>query len=339
MHGRCEETKLTGEKFLLNPMFGPNAKLAGESRQLAFQLKRRATVGPDMMPPSSLPEIDRAAAPFDRLTTIHRLGPDRRGHASAEHARHQLYVGHDRQMRRNLLVKLATKAGKVYQDDLTNEIATLSAINRELPDSPYFPAVYDHGHLKDGRVYLVSTFFDELPLATSIGTEWVADRLVAHLRTALEVTKAVVELHGAQIFHVDLNPMNILHRVEKTRPIIRIVDFESSYDTARHSNGVFYSPPTTTGYSAPEVSRQPPDARADVFSIGAVLYTMLAGYRWAASGEPGTRIQTDRNLDPELREILLKSVDVRSEERYASAGELGTAFAAYLEHIWPGRQW
>jgi serine/threonine protein kinase len=287
----------------------------------------------------NLEDLDRAAAPFDRFTTIHRLGPDRSGHASAEHARHQLYVGRDRQTRLNLLVKQATRPGKVYQHDLTNEIATLSTINRELPDSRSFPILFDYGEGKDGRVYLVSTFFDEPPLATSIGTEWVTNRLVAHLRTALEVTKAVADLHGLQIFHVDLNPMNILHRVEKGRSIIRIVDFESSYDVSRHSSGVFYSPPTTTGYSAPEVSQQPPDARADVFSLGAVLYTMLAGYQWAASGEPGPRIETDRNLDPELRDTLMRAVAPGPDQRYASANDFGTALAVYLERIWPGRGW
>ena len=250
-----------------------------------------------------------------------------------------MYVGRDRQTRLNLLVKLATRPGKVYQYDLENEIATLSTINRELPDSRYFPVLYDHGHRKDGRVYLVSTFFDERPLAAAIGTEWVPDRLVAHLRTALEIVKAVVALHGVQIFHVDLNPMNILHRVEKGRPIVRIVDFESSYDVARHSSGVFYNPPTTTGYSAPEVSQQPPDARADVFSLGAVLYTMLAGYHWAASGEPRTRIEADRNLDPEIKEILLRAVASSPDERHGSAADFGTALADYLERIWPGRRW
>ena len=286
-----------------------------------------------------LVDFDRDEAPFDRFTTVRRLGAERRGHASEEHARHQLFVGRDRQTRVNLLVKLATRPGKVYQHDLTNEIETLLTINRELPDSRHFPVVYDHGHRKDGRVYLVSTFFEELPLGVSIGSEWVPQRLVAHLRTALEVAKAVVELHSVQIFHVDLNPMNILHRVEKGRPIVRIVDFESSYDVARHSNGEFYSPPTTTGYSAPEVSQQPPNARADVFSLGAVVYTMLAGYHWAASGEPRTRIEADRNLDPELRDILLKAVAPGPDERHESADDFGAALAAYLERIWPGRTW
>jgi serine/threonine protein kinase len=288
------------------------------------------------MAPGNTAEIDLAAAPFDRFSTVQRLGADRRGHSS-EHARHQLFVGRDRQTRLNFLVKLATRPGKVYQSDLENEIATLTAINRARPDSLYFPVLYNHGYRKDGRIYLVTTFFDELPLVAAIGSEWVPGRLVAHLRTALEIVKAVAELHRLQIFHVDLNPMNILHRKEKGRPIVRIVDFESSYDAARHASGVFYNPPTTTGYSAPEVSQQPPNARADVFSLGAVLYTMLAGYHWA-SGEPRARIEHDAHLDPELRNVLLTAVAAEPDVRYESAEGFGSALDGYLERIWPGRR-
>jgi serine/threonine protein kinase len=287
----------------------------------------------------SVRDIDRAAPPFDRFTTVQRLGADRRGHASTEHARHQLYVGRDRETRLNLLVKLASRPGKVYQDDLANEIATLTIINRELPDSRYFPFIDDTGHLKDGRVYLVSTFFDELPLAASIATEWMPDRLVAYLMAALEILKALTQLHVLEIVHVDLNPMNILYRVERGRPIIRIVDFESSFAVARHTNGVFYSPPTTTGYSAPEIADRSPDPRADIFSAGAVVYTMLAGYRWAESGEPRARIEADPHLDSELRDILLRAVASSRDERYGSARDFAAALAQYLERIWPGRMW
>ncbi len=284
-------------------------------------------------------DVDRSAAPFDRFGSVQRLGADRRGHASAEHARHQLFVGRDRETRLNFLVKLATKPGLVYQHDLENEIATLSTVNREKPDSRAFPVIYDHGHLADGRVYMVSTFFDELPLATGIGTEWVSGRLVGHLRTTLELNRVVAELHQLKIFHVDLNPMNILHRVERGNPVIRVVDFESSYEVARHSTGVFYNPPTTTGYSAPEVSKGLPTARADVFSLGAVLYTMLAGYRWADNAEPCARIEVDGNLDPELRDVLLRTVAPDPAERYATVRDFGSALGAYLERIWPGRTW
>ena len=116
-------------------------------------------------------------------------------------------------------------------------------------------------------------------------------RTVTHLRTAIEIGKALIELHGLKIWHVDLNPMNILYRWEGGRPVIRIVDFESSYEVARHAEGVFYSPPTTTGYTAPEVSRRAPDARSDVFSLGAVLYTMLAGYHWTWDGDAGRSVR------------------------------------------------
>lgn len=283
--------------------------------------------------------IDNASPPFDRLTTIHRLATTRSGHRSVEHVRHHLYVGRDKRTQANLLIKLSSKPGLVYQQNLTNEIATLSTVNRELHASRYFPVVVDHGRLRDGRVYMVSYLFDEFPLATSITTERMPSRMVAYLRTTIEVALALLELHRLMIFHVDLNPMNILHRTHKGRPVIRIVDFESSYERARHSTGVFYNPSTTPRFSAPEVSHQAPDARSDLFSLGAVLYTMLAGYQWTWDAEADAAIQADRELDPELREILLPAVDPNPDRRFPSVQEFHDVLAGYLERIWPGRSW
>lgn len=284
-------------------------------------------------------DIDDKSPPFNRFRSIQRLGANRSGHGSAEHVRHHLYVGRDKRGPASALIKLTAKPGLVYQHNLENEIASLSTINRELPDSPYFPVVLEHGHLRDGRVYLITTLFDELPVATVIGSERMPARLVAHLRTAIEVAKALGQLHSLDIFHVDLNPMNILYRTEKGRPVIRIVDFESSYELARHSAGVFYSPPTTPGYSAPEVSRQAPDARADLFSLGAVLYTMLAGYQWTWKAEAGASIEADPEIDAELKDILLTAVDPNPDKRYPSIQHFQAVLAGYLEQIWPGRSW
>jgi serine/threonine protein kinase len=282
-------------------------------------------------------DIDFKAPPFDHFKSIQRLATNRSGYGSVEHVRHQLYVGRDTRSRASVLIKLTSKPGLVYQDNLTNEIACLSMINRERPASRYFPVLVEDGRLRDGRVYLITSLFDEFPLATVIGTERVSAKLVAHLRTALEVAKALAELHGLNIFHVDLNPMNILHRLERGRPVIRIVDFESSYVLTRHSAGVFYAPPTTPGYSAPEVSRQAPDARSDVFSLGAVLYTMLASYHWTWEGDVGARIEADREIDAQLKEILRAAVDPNPDRRYPSIQQFQAALAAYLEQIWPGR--
>ena len=277
--------------------------------------------------------------PFDQLRNVQRLSSQRRGEGSIEHARHQLYVGRNRETSASVLIKLTSKPGLVYQTNLLNEIATLSTINRELPHSPYFPVVWRHGRLAGGRIYLITSLFDELPLATTIGAEPMPARMVAHIRTAIEVAKALNEIHGLNIFHVDLNPMNILHRVEKGGPVIRIVDFESSYELARHGTGLFYSPPTTPGYSAPEVTQRPPDGRSDVFSLGAVLYTMLAGYSRTWGVEIAVSVESDPDLDPRLKAILLKAIAEEPAARHQSIQEFHGVLAAYLEEIWPGRSW
>jgi serine/threonine protein kinase len=284
-------------------------------------------------------DVDCKSPPFDQFGSIHWLAAARSGHASGEHARHQLYVARDKRSRANLLIKVTSKPGLVYEQDLANEIASLSTINEELPHSKYFPVLAGHGRLRDDRVYLTMSCFDEWPLATTIGSERIPARLVARLRTTIEVAKALAELHGLKIWHVDLNPMNILCRWESGKPVIRIVDFESSYETARHSRGVFYNPATSSGYSAPELSSQAPDARSDLFSLGAVLYTMLAGYEWTWATDIGRSVSEDPEIAPELKAILLTAVDPDPDRRFSSIVELRAALAAYLEHIWPGRAW
>jgi len=284
------------------------------------------------------PELPSAA--FKRFGSIQRLGPDRSGHASIEHVRHQLFVGQDLRTRANALIKVLTKPGLVYDHNLTNEIATLATINRELPDSPYFPLLWDHGRLPDGRLFLIMSMFDEWPLATTIGPERLPHRLVAHVRTSLEVARALAELHQIGVLHVDLNPMNVLYRVEEGRALIRIVDFESSYEVARHSSGVVYNPPTTPGFCAPEVAHgMVPDGRADVFSLGSVLYTLIAGYGWTWDTKLSERIEADTEIDAALRTILLTAVERDPDRRYHSIKEMSAALATYLESIWPGRSW
>jgi serine/threonine protein kinase len=291
------------------------------------------------MPRTDRIEIDTKAAPFDELKNVRPLATNRRGHTSAEHARHQLYVGRNRATAAQMLVKVTTRPGLFYERNLTNEIDILTTINRELPTSKEFPVIKGHGRLPDGRLYLMTYLFDELAIATAIDAERMPSRFVGHLRTAIEVARALIPLHQIPIYHVDLNPMNILHRAELGRPVVRIVDFESSYDPARHTAGELYDPPTTAGYSAPEVSHRPPDARADVFSLGAVLYTMLAGFGWTWHGAPDTSIQIDAELDADLQRILLSAVAPDPADRFASVSAFHDGLSAYLEGIWPGRSW
>ena len=81
-----------------------------------------------------------------------------------------------------------------------------------------------------------------------------------------------------------------------------------------------------------------PDARADVFSLGAVLYTMLAGYGWTWA-ELAPSIAADGEIDADLKAILLTAVQHDADRRYPSVQDMSAALAAYLEAIWPGRSW
>jgi serine/threonine protein kinase len=281
--------------------------------------------------------IDTKSPPFDRMRNVRPLATSRSGQASPEHRRHRFYVGRDHATSAQMLVKVTTRPGVFYERNLQNEIESLTTVNRELPTSTVFPVVDGHGRLADGRLYIVMYLFDELALATAIDSDRA--RTVLHLRTAIEVARAMVKLHGIPMFHVDLNPMNILRRVEQGRPVIRIIDFESSYEPSRHAAGVFYDPPVTDGYSAPELSRQTPDARADVFSLGAVLYTTLAGFGWTWRGSVESSVSEDAELDPGLRSILMSAVASTPEGRYQSMRDFSDALSEYLESIWPGRAW
>ena len=136
------------------------------------------------------------------------------------------------------------------------------------------------------------------------------------------MAKALGELHRLQIVHVDLNPMNILYRVEKDYPVVRLVDFESSYARARHAAGVFYSPPTTPRFSAPEVSSQAPDARADVYSWAPCSTRCLPAISGRGTPRPMRASRATSTSIVELKEILGTAVAQDPARRYTSAGRV-----------------
>jgi hypothetical protein len=155
---------------------------------------------------------DESMPPFDQLRGVHRLAPERSGRASWAHARHQLYAARHKTTRANVLVKLTSKPGVVYEKDLANEIATTAVDQRGAAGlSPLSGA---------DRPWPAAR---RTPVPHGIALRRVAarddDRRVAgpvqrrvHLKTMIEATRVVADLHAIQIWHVDLNPINILAR-------------------------------------------------------------------------------------------------------------------------------
>uniref|UniRef100_A0A6I8P4P0 Ribosomal protein S6 kinase n=1 Tax=Ornithorhynchus anatinus TaxID=9258 RepID=A0A6I8P4P0_ORNAN len=99
------------------------------------------------------------------------------------------------------------------------------------------------------------------------------------------VCKTVEYLHSQGVVHRDLKPSNILYVDESGNPeCIRICDFGFAKQL-RAENGLLMTPCYTANFVAPEVlKRQGYDVGCDIWSLGILLYTMLAGYTPYANG-------------------------------------------------------
>ena len=282
-------------------------------------------------------DIDCASPPFDHFTSIHRPAPDRSGHG--EHARHHLYVGRDKRTSTGVLVKLTSKPGLIYQQNLTNEIETLSAINRYLPDSRYFPEVREHGRLRDGRVFLITSLFSELPLAMAIGTERIPARLVAHLRTALGVGRALMDLHSRS---------HLPRRSESDERALPLGARQTRDQNRRFRIVGRARPACGWCFLQSADDSRLLSARGRPSGAGCALGCVLpgCGALYDAGRIPmdvGIRRRYVHREGPRDRSGAeagsFHRYGPRPGKRYPSMQEFHSALAVHLEEIWPGRSW
>ncbi|MBI2897451.1 MAG: protein kinase [Deltaproteobacteria bacterium] len=144
---------------------------------------------------------------------------------------------------------------------------------------PHVVEVTDFGEMQDERLFLVMEYLEGEPLASMLEREGVVDQVRA-LRIAQDIASGVAEAHRRGVIHRDIKPENIfLTTGAGGTPIAKVLDFgiakraAGSLRKTRH--GVVCGTPA---YMAPEqAAGDPVDARADVYSLGAVLYEMLTG--------------------------------------------------------------
>ena len=164
------------------------------------------------------------------------------------------------------------------------------------------------------------------------------------LRVGMQIASGLAAAHAQGLVHRDIKPANILleHNVER----VRITDFglaRAVDDTSMTQAGVVAGTPQ---YMAPEQARcQAVDCRADLFSLGCILYAMAAGCSpFRADSTPATlRLVCDaqhpplRTVNPELPDWLSAIVDrllaKDPDHRFASAAEVADILERGLAYL------
>lgn len=165
-------------------------------------------------------------------------------------------------------------------------------------------------------------------IAFPLGQRTLADRMQSRmaLRTVLmyaeQMLAAVAYAHAHRLIHCDIKPENFILFPEGR---LRLTDFGISKVARRTVQG---SGCGTLGYVAPEQAMGRPSFRSDVFSLGLILYRMLAGVlpEWPYDWPPPAFDRVSRRVHPELIAVVKKAMEASPRKRYGDGQHMRAAF-------------
>ena len=240
----------------------------------------------------------------------------------------KVFRGTDRVLGRTVAVKVLSPQ---FADDqqfvarFRREARAAAALNH-----PNIVGVFDTGSHQDVH-YIVMEYVEGKTLRDVVRAEGplLPDRAV---EIAQSVARALSAAHGAGLVHRDIKPGNIMLT---SKGEVKVMDFgiarTSSGDTLTQTAAVL----GTASYLSPEQAQgQQVDSRSDIYSVGCVMYEMVASrppftgdspvaiaYRHVRD-DPVPPSQLNPDVPPELEAVILKCMAKNPANRYQSAGEL-----------------
>jgi serine/threonine-protein kinase len=208
--------------------------------------------------------------------------------------------------------------------------AQREAVERELDQIRHFAAL-DHPNLVTiedlgtalGVPYLIMGYAGEDTLARVQKRERLAEERA--LLYFIQACRGVLALHDLRIVHFDLKPSNVFI----TGEVARVGDYGLAKMMTDGRLTLSFGRGTPQ-YMAPEVLKNRADHRADVYSLGVILYECLAGclpFPPAVAGPIALRENDHPPAFPDgfperCRPVVLKSLRLAPEDRYASVADL-----------------
>jgi hypothetical protein len=193
---------------------------------------------------------------------------------------------------------------------------------------PNLPEVYDHFVEPDGAQYLVMKFVEGEDLQSRLDQQGALPEAEA-LKWFDQILDAVGYLHSRAVVHRDIKPANI--KITPTGQAV-LVDFGIAKVFQQGQMTLSGARAASPGFAAPEQYGGGTDSRSDIYSLGATLYTMLAGrvppdaLVLAVGSE---RLAPPRLLNPALsfqtEQVILCAMAVQPGQRFQRAEEMRRA--------------
>ena len=246
----------------------------------------------------------------------------------------EVYRATDTKLNRDVALKIlpaATLSDPAARERLLREARIAARLNH-----PHICTIHEVGEA-EGLVFIVMECVEGRTLSTWVGTQELSPELA--LRYAIEIADALSHAHEHEVVHRDLKCANVAITAEGRA---KVLDFglakhirETELEQTTRSQASLTSSGTVAGtlaYMAPEQLRgQPADRRSDIWSLGVMLYEMLAGVRPFAgnTGYELTAAILHQSPPPlpemvprELRAVVERCLAKEPAQRYQRAREV-----------------